>query len=266
MATAVLYVFHMPKGVVVFLSALAVASVGSAQSLWVGAVTGTNQFSFTPGYISGEATDLGSTSQIAFYDHGSDSFTDLDLILGFVNPPASPPNITAVTVYTSVGNVDSHSNISTGSGTAHTGLNIAPSGPTQLNSGKVNAVLTGMPGISNSEQTSNYDAAETHAGITQTGGYALYAYNLNAFASSFSNGLLDIVFSSGIPKGTVAFGWGCGGSACGSDYTSVWTQSGFASRNGPLSSVPEPISATLLGTVSVLTIGLWRRKRQKFGA
>ncbi len=146
----------------------------------MGTVTGANTFNFTPGYVGGEATDLGSTNQLAFYDHsGSDSFTHLDLILGFVNPPATPPDITGVTAYTNVGNVNGSRNISAGAGTSHTGLNITPSGPTQLNSGKVNAVLlSAMPGISNSEQTSNYDAAETKDGITQTGGYALYAYNL----------------------------------------------------------------------------------------
>jgi hypothetical protein len=129
-----------------------------------------------------------------------------------------------------------------------------------LNSGKVNAVLPSLPGISDSVSTSNYDLAETQDGITQTGGYALYVYNLSAYASSFSDyGLLDITFGgAGLPKGTVALGWGCGGTSCGSDYTSVNTQSGFAPSAG--TSVPEPASVVLFGTVVLLTLRLWKNR------
>jgi hypothetical protein len=251
------------KNLILLLSAMAVATLCPAQSLWVGAVTGTNQFNFSPNYVGGEFTNLGSANQLAFYDHsGGDSFSTLDLILGFVNPPVAPPTITGVRAYTNVGNVDGGNNISAGPGTPYA-VNIGPTGPTQLNSGKANAVLTGMPGLSPSESTSNYDVAEAQDGITQTGGYALYVYNLSAYAGNFGDyGLLDITFGPGIPKGTVIFGWGCGGSGCSSDYTSVATQSAFASQ-GPPTTVPEPGSITLLGIGSAaVMLGLWKRKRQ----
>jgi hypothetical protein len=237
----------------------AVASLCSAQSLWVGDVTGTNDFNFSPGYAGGEFTASGN-GQLAFYDHsGSDSLTSLDLIVAFVNPPATPPNIIGVEVYTNVGNVDGSDNISAGAGTSHV-VNLSPSGPTQLNSGKVADVLPGMPGISNSESTSNFDVAETKDGITQTGGYALYVYNLSAYASSFGDyGLLEITFGAGVAQGAVALGWGCGGASCADDYTSVATQSAFVDQK-PGNTVPEPASVVLFGTVGLLTLRLWRNR------
>ncbi len=237
--------------------------MGSAQSLWVGSVTGTNAFNFTPGYVGGELTNIGSSNQLAFYNHSNGgAFTQLDLILAFVNPPVTAPSITAVETYTNVGNVNGSGNISASSGASHT-VSIAPSGPTQLNSGKVNSTSLGSsaPGISNSEQTSNYNSAETKDGITQTGGYSLYVYNLNSYAANFGDyGLLDLTFSN-MPKGTIALGWGCGGTNCKTDYTSIFTQSGFASNGTPVSPVPEPVSLLLLGTAAVAVIGI-RRKNQ----
>jgi hypothetical protein len=241
----------------------AFVAVTSAQSLWVGKATSSNTYNFTPGYVSSELTDVGSSTHFAFYDHSNgDSFTQLDLILAFVNPPVTAPSITGVKAYSNVGNVDGSNNVTASGGTASS-VNITPSGPTQLNSGKVNgtALNATMPGINDSEQTSNYDTAETKDGITQTGGYALYVYNLSAYAAGFGDyGLLDLTFN-GLPKGAIALGWGCGGTGCSTDYTSVFTQSGFASTGGSSSSVPEPFSLVLLGTAALAAFGLRRNSR-----
>ncbi len=250
----------MRRIIMPLLGGLLAAVICPAQSVWVGAVTGTNQFNFSPNWVNGEFTNLGSTSQLALYNHSAgDIFSNLDLIVGFVNPPSVAPYIIGVQAYKDVGNVDSNNNISTGPGTSYS-VDLMPGGPTQLNSGKASAVLPQFPGLSPSEQTSNFDAAEAKAGITQTNGYALYVYDLSAYANNFGDyGLLDITFGSGITQGAVAFGWGCGGSGCSTDYTSVATQSGFAGSGS--SPVPEPGTLVLLGS-SLVALGVWKRRRR----
>jgi len=241
---------------------------GSAQSLWVGASTGANAFNFSPTFFNSELTNLGSPNQLALYDHSSsDSLKQLDLILAFVNAPASI-SITGVKAYGNVGNVDGSNNISAGSST-FTATSIGAFASATFTNGSsqdaYTAIGTGATGHgAPSENWSNFSGVEASIGVTATKFY-LYEYNLNSFASSFGNyGLLDLTFNGTLPKGTIAIGWGCASpNNCISQYNSVFTQSGFAGGGGNTSSsVPEPSSIVLLGSVFLAMLGIWQRKNK----
>jgi hypothetical protein len=250
--------------------AMAVSAVlGSAQSLWVGAATGTNTFNFSPTFFNNELTNLGSPNQLALYDHSAtDSLRQLDLILAFVNAPASI-TITGVRAYNNVGNVNGSNNISAGSST-FTATSIAATNSATYTSGSsqdaYTALGTGAAGMGTpSEHFGNFSGAEASVGITATRFY-LYEYNLNSFAASFGNyGLLDLTFSGTLPQGAIAIGWGCGSlNNCNSQFNSVFTQSGFAGGGSPPpSSIPEPSSIILMGSVFLAILGFWQRKNKR---
>jgi hypothetical protein len=254
--------------ITLIVGAMAVSAVlGSAQSLWVGAATGANTFNFSPTFFNGELTNLGSPNQLALYDHSAtDSLKQLDLILAFVNAPASI-SITGVKAYSNVGNVNGSNNISAGSGT-FTATSIAATNSAVYTNGSsqdaYTAIGTGAKGLGTpSENFSNFSGAEASIGITATS-YYLYEYNLNSFASGFGDyGLLDLTFSGTLPQGAIGIGWGCGSlNNCNAQYNSVFTQSGFAGGGGS-TPVPEPSSLILLGTVFLALLGIWQRKSKR---
>jgi hypothetical protein len=282
---------HLVGRITLIVGAMAVsAALGSAQSIWVGAVTGTKTFNFSPTYFSGELTNLSSptANQLALYTHtnGDTGLLQWDLILAFVNgsnssgPVTSPaaPTITSVTGYSNVGNVDGSNNITLSSTHTATATAITPSSSatmTVLNSNGMNQdayTVLGQPNGqgSPSENWSNYTGVESHIGITATS-FTLYEYSLNSFASYLGNyGLLDITFNTTLPQGAIGIGFGCavtsGCSSSNNRDNSVFTQSGFAASSGGGSTqgtVPEPSSIILMGTVFLAILGIWQRKNKR---
>lgn len=249
--------------------AAALSSSASAQTLWVGAVTGTNSFNFSPTFFNNEGTNLGtSPNQVAFYDHSAtDTFKQLDLIVVVPNAAASL-TITGVNSYVNVGNVNGSNNISGVTPSSTKLTSISPFASATYSNGSsqdaYTAIGTGAKGQGTpSENFSNFSGAEASIGINATSFYE-YEYNLNSFAGGFGDyGLLDITFSGALPKGAIVIGWGCGSKyGCTPQYNSVFTQSGVVGGNSQ-SAVPEPLSIFLLGTVALVAVGIGKTRKTR---
>jgi PEP-CTERM motif len=103
----------------------------------------------------------------------------------------------------------------------------------------------------NSNSFTNWSAADlAYAGITASN-YGIYVFALNANLGP--HGLVDLSFSSVIPKGSIVLAYGEGGDKA---YTTPFTEAGL--KDGV---APEPTSLLLLGSGLAGLGGLLKRRR-----